>query len=55
VQGLIRRFKHVIEERLEHPEAYDAQKYFQKAWSGSKFANKKWVDQFGDGRVYGAL
>ena len=52
VQGLIRRFKHVLEERLEHPEKYDSAKYFQKAWSGAEFSNKKWVDQFGDGRAY---
>lgn len=52
VQGLIRRFKHVLEDRLEHPELFDAEKHFQKSWSGSPFANKQWVDQFGDGRVY---
>ena len=53
VQGLIRRFKHVLEERLKDPAAYDPEKYFQRSWSGSGFANKKWVDQFGDGRAYG--
>jgi hypothetical protein len=25
-QGLIRKFKHVVDERLEHPEEYDADK-----------------------------
>ena len=55
VQGLIRRFNHVIEDRLSNPAKYQAEKdlYFQKAWSGSPFANKQWSDQFGDGRVYG--
>ena len=53
LQGLIRRFKHVLEERIENPQSYDASKYFQKSWSGSPFANKGWVDQHGDGRVYG--
>lgn len=28
-QGLIRRFKHVVDERIEKPEAYDPSKYFQ--------------------------
>lgn len=54
VQGLIRRFSHVIEDRIAHPDKYAQQKemYFQKAWSGSPFANKGWVDQHGDGRAY---
>jgi NADH dehydrogenase (ubiquinone) flavoprotein 1 len=55
VQGLIRRFKHVLEERLEKPESYDPEKYFQKAWSGAPFKNAGWVDQHGDGRAYGRL
>lgn len=28
-QGLIRRFKHVVDERIENPQAYDPAKYFQ--------------------------
>ena len=52
VQGLIRRFKHVVEDRLANPQDYSTEKYFQKAWSGEKFANKEWVDQFGDGKAY---
>ncbi|KAM3567332.1 hypothetical protein VYU27_010520, partial [Nannochloropsis oceanica] len=52
VQGLIRRFKHVVDERIERPEAYDPAKSFQKSWSGDKFTNKNWVDQFGDGKAY---
>lgn len=52
--GLIRRFKHVMEDRLEHPEKYQAEKdkYFQGAWSGEQFRNLKWADQHGDGRTY---
>lgn len=53
VQGLIRRFKHTMEDRIVNKDKFDADKYFQKAWSGSSFANKGWADQFGDGRVYG--
>jgi NADH dehydrogenase (ubiquinone) flavoprotein 1 len=52
VQGLIRRFQHVMEDRITHPENYDADFHFQKAWTGKPFANKDWVDQHGDGRVY---
>ena len=29
LQGLIRRFKHVVDERIDHPEKYDKSKYFQ--------------------------
>ena len=52
VQGLIRRFKHVIEDRLEHPENYKPETYFQHAWSGQEFDNKKWVLAHGDGKIY---
>ena len=52
VQGLIRKFKHVIEDRIENKDTWDADEYFQKSWSGSKFANKEWVNQWGDGRAY---
>lgn len=53
VQGLLRRFKHKIVERIEKPESFKADDHFQKAWSGSPFSNKGWVDQHGDGRAYG--
>jgi NADH dehydrogenase (ubiquinone) flavoprotein 1 len=53
VQGLIRRFRPVMEDRIKNKASFDAEKYFQKAWSGAPFANKGWVDQFGDGRAYG--
>ncbi|RYY78755.1 hypothetical protein EON63_17585 [archaeon] len=40
------RFRHVIEDRLAHPNNYNPEKYFQKAWSGGAFKN---------GRAYGVL
>ena len=54
VQGLIRRFSHVIEDRIQNKDKYEeiAAATFQKSWSGTPFANKGWADQFGDGRVY---
>ena len=54
VQGLIRRFQHVMEDRIENPQNYDKEKYFQKSWSGVPITDeaKKWVDQHGDGRTY---
>ena len=52
--GLIRRFKHVMEDRLTNPEAYhqDKERYFQRAWSGEQFRNLQWADQHGDGKNY---
>jgi len=52
VQGLIRRFKHVIEDRIQNSGSFDASKYYQKAWSGSAFANQQWAEANGDGRIY---
>lgn len=43
MQGLIRRFQPVIEERIAGgPEQYQAEKdkYFQASWSGLPFQNK---------------
>jgi hypothetical protein len=51
-QGLIRRFKHVMEERLAHPEKYDPEQYFQRAWSGESFVNEKWAAAHGDGKIW---
>jgi len=45
VQGLIRHFQPVIEERLTNPAGYDASKYFQRAWSGAAFKNDGWVQR----------
>lgn len=52
--GLIRRFKYVMEDRINHPEKYAAEKdkYFQRAWSGEQFKNLKWADQHGDGKNF---
>jgi NADH dehydrogenase (ubiquinone) flavoprotein 1 len=52
VQGLIRRFKHVMEDRIKNPQNYDAEKYFQRAWSGEKFSNHEWAKAHGDSRTY---
>mmetsp|Transcript_1132 Transcript_1132/g.1490 ORF Transcript_1132/g.1490 Transcript_1132/m.1490 type:complete len:502 (-) Transcript_1132:360-1865(-) len=52
VQGLIKSFKGVIEDRIDHPENYDAEKYFQKAWSGDQFSNAEWVKTHGSGKAY---
>mmetsp|Transcript_23843 Transcript_23843/g.28670 ORF Transcript_23843/g.28670 Transcript_23843/m.28670 type:complete len:94 (+) Transcript_23843:3-284(+) len=49
VQGLIRRFKNVMEERINDPTAFDHQAAFQKAWSGKPFNNHEWTQQYGAG------
>jgi NADH dehydrogenase (ubiquinone) flavoprotein 1 len=43
VQGLIRHFQPVLEERIANPAGYDPKKYFQRAWSGAAFKNDGWV------------
>lgn len=52
VQGLIRRFKHVIDDRLENKASYDPHKYFQSSWSGNGFTNGEWAKKHGAGKVY---
>jgi len=52
VQGLIKTFKHVIEDRIDHPENFHKDKYLQKAWSGDQFGNLEWVKTHGDGKAY---
>jgi len=52
VQGLIKSFQHVIEERIDNPEGFDPEAHFQKAWSGSEFVNKDWVKAHGGGKAY---
>ena len=52
VQGLIRRFKHVLVDRIENINNYDSEKYFQKSWSGKEFSNKNWVQKNADGKAY---
>ncbi|CAM9704162.1 unnamed protein product [Chrysoparadoxa australica] len=51
VQGLIRRFQHVMEDRIEHPEKYKKEDFLQTAWSGEG-SNKEWSTKFGHGKVY---
>lgn len=45
VQGLIRHFQPVMEERLANPAGYDASRYYQRAWSGAAFKNDSWVNR----------
>lgn len=52
VQGLIKRFKYVLEDRLTNPSDYNPEKYFQKSWSGDTFANKDWSLKYGDNKSY---
>ncbi|CAE7553583.1 ndufv1 [Symbiodinium microadriaticum] len=52
VQGLIRRFQHVIDERIADPSAYHAEDYLQKSWSGKSFSNNEWTQKHGGGKVY---
>merc|ERR1711871_1046328 len=33
-QGLIRHYQHVIEDRIDNPDAFDPQEYYQKPWLG---------------------
>lgn len=53
VQGLIRRFKHVIDDRIKNHKTYDPSVHFQRAWSGAPFNNKEWVKQYDLGKSYG--
>jgi len=52
VQGLIKKFKHVIDDRIDNPSDYSVEKYFQKSWTGSDFQNEEWTKKFGDNKVY---
>jgi len=36
VQGVIRHFKDVMEDRIDNADAYDPEDWFQKSWSGTK-------------------
>lgn len=51
VQGLIRRFKDVMEDRIANPDKFDPNAHFQKSWSGVPFDNKNWVEQHGGDKV----
>lgn len=52
VQGLIKSFRPELEKRLTDPQSYDPAHYFQRAWSGSSFANHAWVKVHGKKMVY---
>ena len=43
MQGLIRHFQPVMEDRIRNASAYDPKKWFQKSWSGGEFKNGPWV------------
>ena len=43
MQGAIRRFQPVIEERIANPQGFDFEAHFQHAWSGEAFANADWT------------
>ena len=53
-QGLIRHFKHTIEERIEEGAngSVDLSKYYQKSWTGAPFTNQEWVAEVGKGHSY---
>ncbi len=37
---------------MAHPDQYDPEKYFQRAWSGERFKNIDWASENGDGKIY---
>jgi len=45
VQGLIRHFQPMMEDRIRNSSAYDPAKWFQKSWTGAPFANSNWVKE----------
>ncbi|KAJ1460893.1 hypothetical protein M885DRAFT_612071 [Pelagophyceae sp. CCMP2097] len=51
VQGLIRRFKHVIEARIADPASFDHDAAFQHSWSGQPFSNGEWTAKHGGGKT----
>ena len=52
VQGLIKRFKHVLEDRLTNPRDYVPEKYFQRSWTGAPFANHEWAQKYGGNKTF---
>lgn len=52
VQGLIRRFKHKMEERILDPSSFKPEDHYQSAWTGAPFTNKEWVEKHGDGTAF---
>jgi NADH dehydrogenase (ubiquinone) flavoprotein 1 len=47
VQGLIRRFRDEMVDRIENKDSYDPKKAFQTSWTGAPFENQAWVEKFG--------
>lgn len=45
VQGLIRHFQPVMEERIRNSASYDPAKWFQRSWTGAPFKNGAWVEK----------
>jgi NADH dehydrogenase (ubiquinone) flavoprotein 1 len=43
VQGLIRHFQPLMEERIAKRAEYDPANYFQRSWTGQPFDNASWV------------
>ena len=52
VQGLIRRFKDLMEKRIEDPTSFDHDKAFQASWSGLQFSNHTWATKHGKGKTF---
>jgi len=52
VQGLIRRFKHKMEERILEPGKFDKAAHYQPAFSGAEFKNQEWAQEFGEGSTF---
>jgi NADH dehydrogenase (ubiquinone) flavoprotein 1 len=47
VQGLIRRFREQMVDRIRNKDTYDPHASFQTSWTGAPFDNKDWVEKFG--------
>ena len=45
VQGLIRHFQPVMEDRIRNSASYDPAKWFQPSWTGAEFKNAAWVKE----------
>ncbi len=47
VQGVIKEFQHVMEDRIENSHKYNPEEWFQKSWSGlaDGHDNSKWVEE----------
>eukprot|EP00942_MAST-04A_sp_MAST-4A-sp1_P000582 g582.t1 len=54
VQGLIRHYQHVLEERIDDAAngTVDLSEYFQASWTGGEFTNQEWVAKYGDGDTW---